>query len=153
MSNQYICASKYFNQKVETFETSSDNINFNPLSSSNSNSSTTSCKKQPSSDPTVWGPSAWKFFHIVAENYPVVASPLCQEKTKGFIRSIPFILPCADCSSHAFGYIQDIEARGIDKVVSGRDELAKFFIDFHNFVNKRHGKKIYNYEEARKMYV
>lgn len=150
MSNQYICASKYFNQKVETFETSGG-INFNPISSVTT--TTTTREKKPSSDPTVWGPSAWTFFHIVAENYPVVASPLCQEKTKGFIRSIPFILPCADCSSHAFGYIQDIENRGIDKVVSGRDELAKFFIDFHNFVNKRHGKKIYNYEEARKMYI
>lgn len=144
MSNQYICASNYFNPTVET----NAPINFVPNSSFVTNSN-----RKPSNDPSVWGPSAWKFFHIVAEHYPSVASPLVQERTKGFIRSLPFILPCADCSSHAFGYIQDAENRGLDRVVSGRDELAKFFIDFHNFVNKRHGKKIYNYDEARSMYI
>ena len=106
----------------------------------------------PSKDPTVWGPHAWKLFHIMAENYPENPSPLYKTKAIDFIRSIPFMIPCEKCSIHAMKFIDEREDKIIN-IVSSRTNIANFFVDFHNYVNARYNKKIYSYEEARKLYV
>ena len=105
----------------------------------------------PSKDPTVWGPHAWKLFHIMAENYPENPSPIYKIKATEFIRSIPFMIPCEKCSIHAMKFIDEREDKIIN-IVSSRSNLANFFVDFHNYVNARYGKKIYTYEEARNLY-
>lgn len=100
-------------------------------------------EKIPSKDPSVWGPHAWKFFHIMAENYPQKPCILVQKRAKQFITSLPFMLPCENCSVHAMAFIDEREGN-MDKIVSSRDDLALFFIDFHNYVNARYGKKVYS---------
>lgn len=103
------------------------------------------------SDPSVWGPSFWFTLHNGAAKYPINASKHRRERMKGFILGIPAILPCKGCIPHAIAYLEDSKPR-LDDIVSGRDKLFKFFVDFHNKVNKRHGKPEFSYEDAYKLY-
>jgi hypothetical protein len=70
---------------------------------------------------------------------------------KGFIRGIPYIIPCADCAEHAKSFIERHESK-LDSITSGRDNLFNFFVDFHNYVNERYGKATLSYSEASKLY-
>ena len=70
---------------------------------------------------------------------------------KGFILGIPVILPCKGCMPHAIAFLEASKPR-LDDIVSGRDKLFKFFVDFHNKVNQRYGKKEFSYEDAYKIY-
>lgn len=103
------------------------------------------------SNPSVWGPSFWFTLHNGASKYPVNASKNYQDRMKGFILGIPMMLPCPGCTPHAIAYIESIKPK-LDSIVSGRDTLFKFFVDFHNEVNDRYNKKKIGYDEAYKMY-
>jgi hypothetical protein len=41
----------------------------------------------------------------------------------------------------------------MDDIVSGRENLFKFFWEFHNYVNKRYNKPQITLEEAKSMYM
>jgi hypothetical protein len=71
---------------------------------------------------------------------------------KNIILGIPVLLPCENCKEHSTAYIES-RLNELDDIVSTRDKLFNFFVDFHNYVNKRYGKKIFTYEEARKLYT
>ena len=103
------------------------------------------------SDPKVWGPSFWFTLHNGASKYPISASPIAQERMKGFILGIPEMLPCAACKVHATNYIEK-NMDNLDEIVSGRESLFKFFNHFHNMVNKRYNKPIVSVEEGHKKY-
>lgn len=103
------------------------------------------------SDPTVWGPSFWFMLHNGASKYPIEASNLRKERMKGFILGIPTMVPCEGCISHAIPYLEASKPH-LDDIVKGRDSLFKFFVDFHNDVNKRLHKREYTYDEAYQMY-
>lgn len=103
------------------------------------------------SNPAVWGPSFWFTLHNGSSKYPVKASKIHQERMKGFILGIPMMLPCSGCKPHAIAYIESIKPK-LNTIVSGRDNLFKFFVDFHNEVNERYNKKKMGYHEAYKMY-
>ena len=108
-------------------------------------------KVESLSDPNVWGPAFWFILHNGAAHYPIRASPIVAQNTKGFIKSIPEMLPCKACSVHARAFIDKNETN-MDMITSGRDRYFKFYVDFHNEVNKRNRKKIMPLEEAKKMY-
>ena len=61
------------------------------------------------------------------------------------------MLPCAVCQVHATNHIEKNKEH-LDDICSGRDKLFKFFVDFHNIVNKRYNKRIVSVEEAKRMY-
>ena len=103
------------------------------------------------SDPEVWGPSFWFIIHNGARNYPESPSPIAQDKMKGFIMGIPYIIPCKNCSEHANAYLAK-NYEGLSRAVKSRAALFCFFVDFHNYVNERYGKKAFTCEEAWKLY-
>ena len=70
---------------------------------------------------------------------------------KDFIIAIPIMLPCLKCKDHATSYIES-NLEKLDKIVSSRKNLFNFFVDFHNYVNKTYGKRIFTYEEATVLY-
>ena len=107
--------------------------------------------KLNTSSPLVWGPSFWLVLHSGSIKYPIEASNIVKERMRGFILGIPYIIPCVDCSEHAKAFIEQNMFR-MDSIVSGREQLFAFFVEFHNQVNERHKKKIYTVEEAMKMY-
>lgn len=101
--------------------------------------------------PQVWGPSQWFTYHNAANNYPENPSPLTKEKMKNIIIGIPVLLPCLKCKEHATAYIES-RLKELDNIVSSKNNLFNFFVDFHNYVNERYNKKIFTYEEAKELY-
>ncbi len=99
--------------------------------------------------PDVWGPAFWFTIHNGANSYPRKASGIVKERMKGFILGLPEMVPCANCKEHARDHI---ETSNLDDVCDGHDSLFNFFVDFHNYVNKRYNKPVISYDEAVKLY-
>jgi mitochondrial FAD-linked sulfhydryl oxidase len=102
-------------------------------------------------NPTVWGPCLWKFLHVASFNYPVEPSAICKEHTKRFIKSLPMLIPCEVCALHAKAYVVKHD-NCLDRIVSTRNELAAFYVNFHNEVNKRYNKPFFTFADAEAMY-
>ena len=103
------------------------------------------------SDPRVWGPPFWFSLHTSAINYPVKPSMLFRQRMKDRILAIPYEIPCSACKPHAAAFIEKYKSK-LDQIVSSRDSLFNFYVDFHNQVNKRYNKKIWTYDQAKKYY-
>ena len=103
-------------------------------------------------NPKVWGPPYWYSLHNSAAHYPINASPLVKQRMKGRILAIPYEISCRTCQPHASAYIETISEGELDSIVSGRDNLFKFYVDFHNSVNVRLGKPTWTYEQAYNQY-
>lgn len=103
-------------------------------------------------NPNVWGPTAWFFFHTSAAHYPLNPSMIWKQRTKQFIQGIPVMLPCENCMKHATAFIESYTEEQLNNVVSSRENLFKFFWNFHNTVNKRLGKGTLSLENAKKIY-
>lgn len=102
-------------------------------------------------DPKIWGPAFWFTLHNSAVHYPINASPIVRERMKGRILAIPYEIPCAGCQPHASAFVEKHKDK-LDEIVSGRHSLGKFYVDFHNLVNRRYGKKEWTYDEAYATY-
>jgi len=102
--------------------------------------------------PEVFGPPLWFSLHNASAHYPINPSPITSERMKNIILGIPVLLPCKNCSEHATAYIEKHFER-LDKICGTRDNLFKFFVDFHNYVNVRYNKPVMSYEDAYKMYL
>lgn len=109
-------------------------------------------KYKSTTDPSVWGPSFWLSLHNGAVRYPEKASPTYRYRMKGFIQGIPYILPCDECRQHALAYIDSRESQ-LDDIVSGREKLFNYFVDFHNQVNARYNKPLVSYDQAYRIYT
>ena len=104
----------------------------------------------PSSSPEVNGPPFWFTLHNGAAYLPATLSPISAQRVRNFIDGIPEMQPCTKCSEHARAYIEDNKDR-INNMTKG-DEFFRFFVDFHNYVNKSLNKPIVSYDEAYAMY-
>lgn len=100
--------------------------------------------------PEVFGPAMWFTFHVGSANLPKVLSPVSVDRIKSFINGIPEMVPCVECSEHARAFIERNKER-ISKIKFG-DEVFRFYVDFHNYVNERLNKPLVSYEQAYKMY-
>jgi hypothetical protein len=107
----------------------------------------------PSSTPhnEMDGAIQWFTFHRGALAYPINPHITTQTRMKQFINAIPLILRCRSCSLHAEKYIEH-EQSLVDDAVKSREHLHRFFVDFHNYVNKQSGKQIMGYDEAKELY-
>jgi hypothetical protein len=103
------------------------------------------------SDPSVWGQAFWFTLHNGSSKYPISASPFTINRMKGFINGIPTMLPCPECKIHANNHIEK-NKNNLDDICSGRMKLFKFFVDFHNIVNKKYNKPIITVDEAYSIY-
>ena len=103
-------------------------------------------------NPEVWGPAFWFSLHNGAVQYPKNAAPIWRKRMKSFIKGIPVMVPCSKCSEHASAYIESLSDEKLNDIVKNRDKLFKFFVDFHNFVNKRIGKNTFSLEAVEKMF-
>jgi hypothetical protein len=97
------------------------------------------------------GAIQWFTFHRGASEYPENPSHHVKERMRGFIWGIPIILRCKKCSNHAEEYLTRHQNK-IESAIANRQNLFNFFVDFHNHVNSRQGKKIFSYQEARELY-
>jgi len=90
--------------------------------------------------PNRWGPPIWTFFHVLAEKindehfhsvFPILFE---------FIKRICRVLPCPDCSQHATVFLSKVNPGG----VRHKEDFKNIMCIFHNVVNKRKDKPIFD---------
>jgi hypothetical protein len=96
--------------------------------------------------PDVWGPPIWTLFHVLAEkikeeHFNIILPPLI-----GFIKKICAFLPCPDCAQHASQFLAKLPPQEI----STKEKLKTTLYLFHNMVNVRKKKELYNYSNIAK---
>jgi hypothetical protein len=99
--------------------------------------------------PEEWGPPVWTLFHCLVEkmreeSFPIVGKPLF-----GFIHKISSFLPCPDCSQHAKSFLAKINISSI----KNKNDLKNMIYVFHNAVNKRKNKPLFDYGNVSKLYT
>jgi hypothetical protein len=95
------------------------------------------------SPPEVWGPPVWTFFHVLAEKVNEHAYPIIKQNMFIIIQKICGVLPCPECSQHATGFLGKVRINDLKNKTDFKNML--FF--FHNYVNSRKRKRIYNYPD------
>ena len=108
-------------------------------------------EKRVGKDPAVFGPPLWFSLHNASAYYPEKASPAHAERMKNIIIGLPVLLPCETCKEHATAYIENNKHK-LSEICKTKQEVFKFFVDFHNYVNQRLGKKVLTFEEAYALY-
>lgn len=88
---------------------------------------------------SLWGPKYWEFFHTVSAMYPEKPTNLDKRMALLFLKSIGDIIPCPKCANH---YKQNLKKFPIKNNLNSRDKFMRWFINFHNTVNKMLKKKI-----------
>ena len=100
--------------------------------------------------PDLWGPHGWKFLHYLSFGYPMDPTTEQKNQYKTFFLSLQHVLPCSICSKH---YSENLMEYSLDDALRNRDVLVRWVIDIHNSVNEAQGKKIYEYDEAIRLYT
>lgn len=96
--------------------------------------------------PEIWGPVVWSFIHTLVykmqddEQRPFIL------QTFYMIKRICMYLPCPDCSKDATNSLNRINIQEIQTKI---DLVNKMYI-FHNYVNKKKGKDLFNYQNMNK---
>ena len=95
------------------------------------------------SPPEVWGPPVWTLFHTLSaqlENDDLIY-PLFM-----YIQRVCKFLPCPECSQDATTFLQKVKLNDIKTA----DDLSKTLYLFHNHVNRKKHKALFNYSELVK---
>ena len=93
------------------------------------------------SPPEIWGPPIWTFIHTLAENLNETGFSNIKFSLFSFIKRICNYLPCPDCSHHASHFLAKVN---INKVITKNDFKNMLYV-FHNSVNKRKNKPLFDY--------
>jgi hypothetical protein len=91
--------------------------------------------------PEIWGPAVWNLFHTLIEQlnenaFQIIAPQMYEQ----FVRICKF-LPCPDCASDATNFLAKVNLSHIKSKV----EFRNTFYLFHNWVNARKRKQLFNY--------
>ena len=98
------------------------------------------------SPPEIWGPPVWTFFHTLAEYIDEDHFINLKFSLFNIIRRICTFLPCPDCSQHAVHFLAKIN---INKIKT-KTEFKNMLYVFHNTVNKRKNKQLFNHSQLDK---
>lgn len=93
-----------------------------------------------------WGSYAWYFLHYLSLNYNI------EEKQK-YIKFINYFcntIPCIICKNN---FKNKLRIYPIKKYLENKEDFFKWTVLLHNDVNKKSYSKIYNIEEAKKLYI
>ena len=91
--------------------------------------------------PNIWGPPIWVFLHTLAakikeEDYNKLIPELF-----GLIKRVCSLLPCPECSQHATTFLGKIQLKNLS---TKKDFINTIYL-FHNSVNHKNKKPLYNY--------
>ena len=95
-----------------------------------------------------WGPSTWLLFHTLAEKIKEEEFSNVKNELLDIIKSICMNLPCPSCAQHATEYISKLNYNSI----KSKDDFKMYFLQFHNFVNKRTNKPQFTLEQLNDKY-
>jgi len=93
------------------------------------------------SPPEVWGPAVWTLFHTLSEKINEDAYKRYFLQLFYYIIRICKFLPCPDCSEHASNFLAKIKPNEF----KNKDEFKNFIYLFHNKVNFKKRKPLFNY--------
>ena len=93
------------------------------------------------SPPEVWGPAVWTLFHTLIEKLNPDAYPYLVNSLFNMIVRICNFLPCPDCSRDASKFLAKINV----KDYKTKSEFKNMLYLFHNYVNAKKRKQLYNY--------
>ena len=96
--------------------------------------------------PEIWGPPIWLFIHSLASKLKDEMYVYIGPQLFNMIRRITAYLPCPDCSQHAVKFLSKINP----ETIKTKDELVRVLYLFHNSVNARKHKSLYNFSELNK---
>jgi len=86
-----------------------------------------------------WGPSVWKFFHLLVHSVKDESFPIIGRQIINYIVQISSMLPCPDCSSHAKAFFSKIN---LNSIHSKNDAINLMYV-FHNVVNQNTKKQLF----------
>jgi hypothetical protein len=93
------------------------------------------------SPPEVWGPAVWTLFHTLIEKMNPYAYPHVIGSMFGMMFRICKFLPCPECSADASNFLAKIKLNDYKT----KDEFKNMLYLFHNYVNAKKRKPLYNY--------
>ena len=94
----------------------------------------------------LWGPTTWTFFHVLAEKINEDFFLKYKNDVLQIIVKISSNLPCPICSQHA----KLVTSKQNLKLIKDKKDLIKFLNYFHNTVNIRNGKKLFDMKDMDK---
>jgi hypothetical protein len=97
------------------------------------------------SPPEVWGPAVWRLFHVLCEKLNENAFQSIGPSLFNMILRICKFLPCPDCASDASKFLANINFSDI----KNKTDLKNVFYIFHNYVNTKKRKKLFNYSDIQ----
>jgi hypothetical protein len=86
--------------------------------------------------PSVWGPMAWKFMHMIAESLPENLDAREKNDLEQFMRALPTVLPCHKCREH----LSSLYKNGMFPDCSTKKSYQYDLFRLHNRVNVDIGK-------------
>jgi hypothetical protein len=98
------------------------------------------------SPPEVWGPAVWTLFHTLAEKLNPNVYNKMSTSFFGIIVQICKLLPCPECSKDASNFLAKINL----KDYKTKDEFKNMLYLFHNWVNAKKRKRLFNYANMDK---
>jgi hypothetical protein len=98
------------------------------------------------SPPEVWGPPVWTLFHTLIEQLNDNAYPHLINSMFGMITRICQFLPCPECSKDATNFLAKIKLKDYKTKI----EFKQMLYLFHNWVNAKKRKPLYNYINMNK---
>jgi len=100
-------------------------------------------------DPDAFGPAFWFTIHNATTTYPNRPKVFVQEGMKQLIANLPLLIPCVNCKEHFFSFLKGVD---LDCVTSSRENLFSFFVNVHNYINRRFKKREMSLSDAKDMY-
>ena len=98
------------------------------------------------SPPTIWGPAVWTLFHTLAEKInPNAYESTIHSMFYMFVRICKY-LPCPECSKDASRFLAKINLTNYKT----KNEFKNMLYLFHNWVNSKKGKSLFNYANMNK---
>lgn len=85
----------------------------------------------PTGDPRIFGPPVWKTLHILAQNYPRLASRDTRRKCKCFLFSLSYLLPCSHCGKHFRSFLR---RSNVSHAIKRRKSLVALLVRAHAVV-------------------
>tara|TARA_B110000444_G_scaffold258722_1_gene300397 strand:- start:6592 stop:7041 length:450 start_codon:yes stop_codon:yes gene_type:complete len=93
-----------------------------------------------------WGPICWIFLHTIIEKMKKEYF----DSKKGMLFEIIYIicsnLPCPNCKKHSINYLKNNKIRKCNTI----NDLRMYMFNFHNTVNIRLNKKIFESKDLEK---
>lgn len=96
----------------------------------------------------VWGNNIWYLFHSIAYKIKETEFSNIKNDLIYLITIICSNLPCPECSADAVSVLNKVNYN----TINSKEDFKKFLFNFHNYVNKKLNKPLFEYEKLDEKY-